>query len=97
MEENHVGHLSQIIDKSRTFAELNSFPSKTTLLETLVSKGVNEEVLLENINSAYPIIHHFVFGLFTKFLSLKRQHGSKIEKKIYKNMDVSNFITRLLR
>ena len=97
MEENHAGHLSQIIDKSRKFAELNSYPSKTTLLETLISKGVKDEVLLENTNSAYPIIHHSVLGLLNKFLSLKRQNGSKIEKKLYKNMDVSDFITRLLR
>lgn len=97
MEENHAGCLSQIIDKSKTFAELNSYPSKTTLLETLISKGANEEVLLENTNSAYPIIHHSVLGLLNTFLSLKRKNGSKIEKKIYKNMDVSDLITRLLR
>ena len=97
MEENHVENLSQIIDKSKTFSELNPYPSKTTLVETLLSKGVEEEVLLENANSSYPIIHHSVLDLLKKFLSLKRQYGSKIEKKVYKNMDVPDFITRLLR
>ena len=97
MEENHVENLSQIIDKSKTFSELNPYPSKTTLVETLLSKGVEEEVLLENVNSSYPIIHYSVLDLLKKFLSLKRQYGSKIERKIYKNMDVPDFITRLLR
>ena len=86
MEENCVENLSQIIDKSKTFSQLNPYPSKTTLVETLLTKGVKEEVLLENANSSYPLIHHSVLDLLKKFLSMKRQNGSKIEKKIYKNM-----------
>ena len=42
IEEDHVDHISQIIEKSKTFCELNPYPSKTTLLETLLSKGVKE-------------------------------------------------------
>ena len=90
-------HISQIIDKSKTFGELNPYPSKTTLLQTLLSKGVKEEVLLENSNSSYPIIHHSVLNLLKNFLILKKQNGSNIEKKIYKGMDVSDFINRLFR
>ena len=97
MEENLVEHISQIIDKSKTFCELNPYPSKTTLLQTLLSKGVKEEVLLENSNSSYPIIHHSVLNLLKNFLILKKQNGSNIEKKIYKGMDVSDFINRLFR
>ena len=97
MEENLVEHISQIIDKSKAFCELNPYPSKTTLSETLLSKGVKEEVLLENSNSSYPIIHHSVLNLLKNFLILKKQNGSNIEKKIYKGMDVSDFINRLFR
>ena len=97
MQEIHVEHISQIIDKSKTFCELNPYPSKTTLLQTLLSKGVKEEVLLENSNSSYPIIHHSVLNLLKNFLILKKQNGSNIEKKIYKGMDVSDFINRLFR
>ena len=97
MQEIHVEHISQIIDKSKTFCELNPYPSKTTLLQTLLSKGVKEEVLLENTNSSYPIIHHSVLNLLKNFLILKKQNGSNIEKKIYKGMDVSDFINRLFR
>lgn len=97
MEENCVENLSQIIDKSKIFSDLNPYPSKTTLVETLLTNGEKEEVLLENANSSYPLIHHSVLDLLKKFLTLKRQHGSKIERKIYKNMDVPDFITRLLR
>ena len=97
MEEIYVEHISQIIDKSKAFCELNPYPSKTTLSETLLSKGVKEEVLLENTNSSYPIIHHSVLHLMKNFLVLKKQNGSKIEKKIYGGMDVSDFINRLFR
>ena len=97
IEEDHVDHISQIIEKSKTFCELNPYPSKTTLLETLLSKGVKEEVLLENINSSYPIIHHSVLHLIKNFITLKNSNGSKIEKKIYKDMGVPDFINRLLR
>ena len=96
-EEKSIEHLSQIIDKSKTFSDLNSYPSETTLLKTLISNGVEEEVLLENVNSSYPIIHHSVLDLLKRFLSLKHQNGTKIEKKIYKDMDIPGLIDRLLR
>ena len=81
IEEDHVDHISQIIEKSKAFCELNPYPTKTTLLETLLSKGVKEEVLLENINSSYPIIHHSVLHLIKNFITLKTVMEARLRRK----------------
>ena len=78
-----VKELSELIEKSKAFGALNRFGSTNTTCEKLIELGYDERILLENANSAYPIVHHKVLTLIEKFLEMKKKHGSNIEKKMY--------------
>ena len=47
-------------------------------------------------NKAYPILHESTIQLITDFLLHKRSNGSSIEKKIYENLTLAEFIDRLI-
>lgn len=90
-----VTDLPQLIETSKKFGEKNKFGSTNTTCEKLLERGLDEKLLLENANSAYPIVHHRVLKLMEDFLKLKRKHGSSIEKKIYENITIPEFVDRL--
>ena len=91
-----VKELSELIEKSKAFGALNRFGSTNTTCEKLIELGYDDKILLENANSAYPIVHHKVLTLIEKFLEMKKKHGSNIEKKIYDKVKTSDFVDRLL-
>lgn len=49
-----------------------------------------------NVNSVYPLIHEGMLPLIAGWLKYKRQYGSGVEKAMYKNMALVQFIQRLL-
>lgn len=85
--------LKYVIQKSKRFRPV--FPMDSMRNQTLV-KYVQEEVLDRNIKSAYPIIHERVLKLCAEFLTFKSTHGNQIEKNVYKDMSILEFIQRLL-
>ncbi|CAH0697420.1 unnamed protein product [Spodoptera exigua] len=86
--------VEEIIKKSKAFPI--PFPIQTVRLEKLkVRRSI--EKLKKNIVSTYPLIHERVLLLITHFLIYKREYGSSIEKELYKDMGVSQFIDRLLK
>ena len=92
-----VSDIQDIVNNSKEFGAKNKFPKDTTRCHSLLESGVGEDILLENVNSSYPIIHHSVVKLANKFLSIKRKDGSKVEKVLYANLDLTSFIDRLLK
>ena len=95
-----VTDITNLTEKSENFEKHNKYPSTTTLCRNLLkSDGISEEVILENINSSYPIIHHSVVTLIQEFLKVKKAHGSNIEKQIYNSFKspVTDLIDRLIR
>ena len=88
-----VSDVDVLIMKSEEFAKKNKFGSTTTTTKELQGKGIEDGELLLNANSAYPIIHHRVLDLIVKFIKLKQQHGSNVEKLVYKAslLEVFNF------
>ena len=92
-----LDNLSDLLVKSEEFGKLNSYGCSTSLCRHLLEKGEKEELLLDNANSSYPLLHHSVLRLAVRFLKLKQRHGSSIEKGIYRNMTIEAFIDRLLR
>ncbi|KAL0860731.1 hypothetical protein ABMA27_010065 [Loxostege sticticalis] len=85
--------LLEVIANSKNFPI--PFPIDTVRLEKLKLKYPAEK-LNRNIASTYPIIHERVVILIAKFIMYKRKYGSKIEKKLYKNMTIADFIDRLM-
>ncbi|XP_022117825.2 uncharacterized protein LOC110995123 isoform X1 [Pieris rapae] len=86
--------VDQIIQKSQAFPI--PFPVNKIRLEPLRERKPIER-LKRNIVSTYPIIHERVLLLITHFLIYKREFGSSIEKTLYCNMTVPEFIDRLLK
>lgn len=49
-----------------------------------------------NANSVYPLIHEAMLPLLARWLKHKRLYGSAIERAMYKDMGLVQFIHRLL-
>lgn len=73
-----------------------NFPVNTVRMKC-IKDHVPKHILERNINSVYPIIHHKALELFCEFIIHKRNYGSQIEKKLYANMGLKEFIERLLK
>ncbi|XP_050554350.1 uncharacterized protein LOC118279305 isoform X3 [Spodoptera frugiperda] len=86
--------VEELINKSKAFPI--PFPIQTVRLEKLKARRSIDK-LKKNIVSTYPLIHERVLLLITHFLIYKREYGSSIEKELYKDMSVPQFIDRLLK
>eukprot|EP00516_Mucochytrium_quahogii_P013206 CAMPEP_0203800574 /NCGR_PEP_ID=MMETSP0100_2-20121128/10660_1 /ASSEMBLY_ACC=CAM_ASM_000210 /TAXON_ID=96639 /ORGANISM=" , Strain NY0313808BC1" /LENGTH=444 /DNA_ID=CAMNT_0050706807 /DNA_START=144 /DNA_END=1478 /DNA_ORIENTATION=+ len=86
----------QLVEASRNVAY--KFPLASNRIET-VCKGsqtlMNE--VEEHARSTRPIAHERVVRLAGAFLDYKRDHGSQVEKGIYKGMKIAEFFDRLIR
>lgn len=49
-----------------------------------------------NANSTYPLVHEAMLPLIARWLTHKRLYGSAVEKALYKNITLIEFIHRLL-
>jgi hypothetical protein len=49
-----------------------------------------------NANSAYPLVHEATLPLIAGWLKYKRQHGSPMERSLYRDMGLVQFVQRLL-
>lgn len=85
--------LKDIIASSDNFPI--TFPVDTGRCKTL-KNNLTPSTLERNINSVYPVIHENALELYCKFILFKRQHGSAVEKSLYKQMTLIEFINRLL-
>lgn len=80
-----------------SFVCSRKFPVQTARCSSLVAqKHVTQELLEENANSAYPLLHEAALFLYIHFLEHKKQHGIGPEKAVYANMGVLEFVQRLL-
>ncbi|HLJ31025.1 MAG TPA: DUF4804 domain-containing protein [Candidatus Babeliales bacterium] len=76
----------------------NIFP---TLHKDFDGKNAGQDLyrikkLVHFAEHTYPILHDKVKQLCTSFIHFKQQHGSEIEKTVYKNISLPSFIIRLL-
>ncbi|XP_076645283.1 ADP-ribosylarginine hydrolase CG2909 [Halictus rubicundus] len=86
--------LTQIMKRSEAFPI--KFPIKTTRCSALRERGISTEVLESNANSVYPLIHEAMLPLLARWLKHKQSYGSAIERSMYKDMGLIQFIQRLL-
>ncbi|XP_037877086.1 uncharacterized protein LOC101735359 isoform X3 [Bombyx mori] len=85
--------VDEIIERSKNFPI--PFPIQTVRLEKLKEHRPIDR-LKRNISETYPIIHERVLLLMAHFLIYKREHGSSIEKELYRDMTIPELIDRLL-
>ncbi|XP_066596580.1 uncharacterized protein [Prorops nasuta] len=86
--------LEQLVKRSEEFPV--KFPINTVRCSSLRHKGVTTDTLEFNANSVYPLIHEAMLPLIARWLKYKRQYGSPVEKAVYKDMGLVEFIQRLL-
>ena len=59
-------------------------------------RHVTEELLVENANSAYPLLHEAALYLCIDFLEHKKKYGVGPETDMYNSMGLMSFVQRLL-
>ncbi|MGD9592448.1 MAG: DUF4804 domain-containing protein [Candidatus Berkiella sp.] len=88
-----------------TFAEFKkavqrhptNFPVDNNRYPALIKTAKKSESdIMRFVNATRPIIHPPLLKLMHDFLAYKKQHGSVIEKKLYQDMTLDQFISRLL-
>lgn len=84
--------LTKIIEKSKEFPI--PFPIATCRIH---NQPDERKFLIEKqVNSAYPLIHERVLWLYLRFLEHKLEYGTQIEKNVYSNLSLCDFVQRLL-
>tara|TARA_R110002110_G_scaffold415609_1_gene651418 strand:+ start:219 stop:1724 length:1506 start_codon:yes stop_codon:yes gene_type:complete len=71
-------------------------PTQHNTLAFLAEQAKNRTALVHFANQAKPVIDIKLLKLMQDFLTYKKRHGSQIEKDLYKNILLDEFISRLL-
>lgn len=86
----------RLVENSSAFAKIFPFPTKDNLISKLLREGCPRQKIEAFARDTRVVVHHTVFPLLEKFLVIKREFGSKIEQELYANMNVEQFISRLI-
>ncbi|EFA06000.1 uncharacterized protein LOC664424 [Tribolium castaneum] len=85
--------LATVLEKSDNF--VLKFPVDSNRCKTLRT-NVDNDTLERNINSAYPVLHANILQFYAQFILHKRKNGNTIEKALYNDMNLLQFVDRLL-
>ncbi|XP_072742639.1 uncharacterized protein [Anoplolepis gracilipes] len=86
--------VTELIKRSDAFPV--KFPISTMRCASLRDRGISSDTIELNANSTYPLIHEAMLPLIAAWLKHKRLYGSAVEKALYKDMNLIQFIHRLL-
>lgn len=90
----------KLLENSEKFEETilagKQFPVQRNLIKYLANIYPQESFVAQAEN-AKILVHRKVVDLIFKFLDYKRSNGSSIEQKLYANMNVIQFVDRLLQ
>ena len=91
-------HLSyeDLVNKSKQFFRNNKGAKVMTSANLIENLSSYSETIEAFANKAYPVIHESMVTLIKDFLTYKREHGSRIEKDLYKEMSLVEFVDRLI-
>ena len=91
----HLIYEDLLKNSKRFFRDNKGAKARTSanLIENLSSYSETIETFA---NKAYPVIHESMISLIETFLNYKLQNGSSIEKDLYKDISVTQFIDRLI-
>ncbi|XP_061384786.1 uncharacterized protein LOC116773412 isoform X2 [Danaus plexippus] len=92
-KEEGLIDLNSLINNSNSFPI--PFPIHTVRLSELRKRKPLEKIM-RNIESTYALVHERVLLQMANFLVFKREYGSSVERKLYKDMTVPQFVDRLL-
>ncbi|KAL0118626.1 hypothetical protein PUN28_009357 [Cardiocondyla obscurior] len=86
--------VAELIRRSNAFPL--KFPINTVKCTALKDRGISSDTIELNANSVYPLIHEAMLPLIARWLKHKRLYGTPVEKVVYADMGLIQFINRLL-
>ena len=91
-------HLSyeDLVKNSKQFFRNNKGAKVMTSANLIENLSSYSETIEAFANKAYPVIHESMVTLIEDFLTYKREHGSRLEKDLYKEMSLVEFVDRLV-
>jgi hypothetical protein len=94
-----VFDFDQLQRNSGYFAQnVHQFPQQTNLIGNLVfSHNYPKESFIRKAEGTSILVHESIMFLMDIFLAYKRHSGSNVERSLYANMTVLQFIDRLLQ
>ncbi|ALC49217.1 CG2909 [Drosophila busckii] len=89
IEDVHIEEFMEISDR---------FPAEfaTDNCRVKAQPPQRREIIREQIASAYPIVHECTLMLYFSFLEHKQRFGNEKERRIYRDLGLSQFVQRLL-
>jgi len=95
MTENTCVSFDKLVKNSDAFFEKNVRPTDDNYAHNYKLK--EQETKIEKYaNEAHPLMHEKSLKLAENFLTFKKENGSPLEKEIYKEMNILDFIDRLI-
>ncbi len=88
---------SDLVKKSQEFAQYHQFPTSNNLIENIGADPLKQAEIVEHAKTTRPVLHERVCSLISDFIDHKKTHGSSIEKQIYQNMNLEEFVNRLIK
>ncbi len=85
--------LESLLARSAAFSP--RYPVQNNTLRVL-GRCIRDEELLRLAVGTRPIIHEKVWPLLVEFLQWKKTNGTSTEKHVYRDMDPSGLVDRLL-
>lgn len=89
---------AKLVEQSNSFNKnIGAFPTTANKIASIAGNDTAKQQTIEcQAHKTRPIMHGKTLQLIKDFLSLKKQLGTDIEKKLYESMDENAFIDRLL-
>lgn len=96
---SHEGELPEFDDlvlRSKSFEKSRSFPTHFNRIHIYADTVHKKEKIVEFAKSTYPVLHEKAKLLIEDFIAFKKEHGSSKEKELYLQMNMNQFIDRLI-
>jgi len=78
-------------------ANICKFPTSNNTITAIAGQNQDKQnKIIEYAKNSYVVIDSKTIELCNAFITFKKNNGSDIEKALYKNMSLSDFIIRLL-
>ncbi len=95
--DNHRISFALLVSRSREFYQRIPVPIKQNRIETFAMTKKKQDEVLDHALKTRPIFHKRLVLLIADFLKFKKKYGTAKEKAVYRELDVSDFIDRVLK
>lgn len=86
----------ELVENTKAFEKIINFPTSSNKIEKVAKSSEEKREVERHARETKAILHKEIKILITEFLDFKRKEGSEEEKQFYKEMNTTQFITRLI-